>query len=363
MKDKKRYRAKIEIGRTIKGEPIYKYAHGHTRKELEAAKDELKKKYAVGVDGVNRDVTFGQFVLDWFESYKLHTLSEGSKGSYLAAINKHLLPVFGTRKLRSISAIDLQNYLNTMAGMSKTTVAYSRIVIRGVFSTAADQGIIDRDPSLNLKKPKTTTNQRRALTDAERAAVLTVGNSHPEGLILLVLYYTGLRRGEALGLQWKDVDFQNRLLHIRRDIDFLTNSIGELKTKAAYRDVPIPPQLLEKLDAVRGIGETFVFQSQKNKSFMPKSSFNKIWRSLMIEMYECDSSLENKKYNGINGSILTPHYFRHNYATLLYDAGVDVLAAQKVLGHTDIKTTLGIYSHLSERNFELTKEKIYSAFA
>ena len=363
MENKKRYRAKIEIGRTPQGTPIYKYAHGHTRKELETAKAELKKKYSVGVEGVNRDVTFGEFVLNWFESYKLNSLSEGSKGSYLAAINKRLMPTFGIRKLKSISAMDLQNFLNTMKGQSKTTVAYSKIVLRGVFSTAADQGIIDRDPTLNLKPPKTTATHRRALTDAERVAVLEVGNTHPEGLLILLLYYTGLRRGEALGLQWRDVDFQNKLLHIRRDVDFLTNSIGELKTKAAYRDVPIPPKLLEKLDAVRGIGETFVFQSQTNKSFIPKTTFQRMWIGLMTAVYEVDESIESKTYGNKLGSILTPHYFRHNYATILYSARVDVLAAQKILGHADIKTTLGIYSHLSEKLEKTANEKIFAAFA
>lgn len=362
MEGKKRYRAKIEIGRTIKGEPIYKYAHGHTRKELETAKTELKKKYAVGVDGVNRDTTFGEFVLEWFEIYKVDSLSEGSKGAYIASMNK-LIAAFGIRPLKSISPMELQSYLNTLTGCGKTTVAYIKIIIHGVFSTAADQGIIDRDPSLNLKNPKTTSNTRRALTEAEKDAVLRVGDSHPEGLFLLVLYYTGLRRGEALGLQWRDIDFKNKIMHIRRDIDFITNSIGQLKTNAAYRDVPIPPQLLEKLDAVRGIGETFVFQSQKNKSFLPLTTFKRMWTRLMVELFNADPSIENKQYGNHTGSILTPHYFRHNYATILHSAGVDVLAAQKILGHTDIKTTLGIYSHLSEKGAIKASEKIFSAFA
>ena len=64
----------------------------------------------------------------------------------------------------------------------------------------------------------------------------------------------------------------------------------------------------------------------------------------------------------IYGSVLTPHYFRHNYASVIYNAGVDVLTAQKILGHSDPKTTISIYMHLSSKNEERDIHKICSAF-
>ncbi len=70
-----------------------------------------------------------------------------------------------------------------------------------------------------------------------------------------------------------------------------------------------------------------------------------------------------KEPKPVYGSILTPHYFRHNYCSVLYNAGVDVLTAQKYLGHSDIRTTLAIYAHLSEKKKDEGAELVKAAFS
>jgi integrase len=83
---------------------------------------------------------------------------------------------------------------------------------------------------------------------------------------------------------------------------------------------------------------------------------------LRAAMYNCEPSIEHTGAN-VKRSILTAHYYRHNYASILYNAGVDVLTAQKWLGHADAKTTLSIYAHLSE-DFELKNAgKLEDAFS
>ena len=95
----------------------------------------------------------------------------------------------------------------------------------------------------------------------------------PDGLILAVLYYLGLRRGEALGLKWGGFDFQEDQVHIERDIDFSgsTAQEGELKTEAADRFVPIPPELKEMLLKQKGWPDEYVFHNEKG---LPLSQAN-----------------------------------------------------------------------------------------
>ena len=81
-------------------------------------------------------------------------------------------------------------------------------------------GFIERNPSAALIRPKPgKKDERRALTPVETRKILAVAENHSDGLILAVLYYLGLRRGEALGLKWGDFDFENDQVHIVRDID------------------------------------------------------------------------------------------------------------------------------------------------
>jgi integrase len=305
-----------------------------------------------------RDILFSSYAQEWYEVYKKPLIAVSSQSGYNAALAR-LLPYFEDRQLRSITAAELQMYMNKLSGMSKTTIAYHNAIIRNVFESAYANGIIDRDPSRGLKKPSAEKKSRRALTDAETTAALSVGSKHPEGLLLLILYYTGLRRGEALGLQWRDVDFLKKQISVKRDVDFITGTIGALKTKSSIRTVPIPAELLSVLSRVRGVGETFVIQSPQSHSFLSIRTFNRRWDRLMKAMRDEDPSIEQE--NGM--SILTPHYFRHNYASVLYNAGVDILAAQKFLGHSDIKTTLEIYSHLSEGKETESAEKVRAAFS
>jgi len=100
--------------------------------------------------------------------------------------------------MRAITAEQLQAYLNDLAGTGKTTLTYIMIILTNCFTLANAQGVIDRNVAESLKPPKAERTNRRALTAQETAAVLTMIDTHPAGLLLAILYYTGLRRGEAL---------------------------------------------------------------------------------------------------------------------------------------------------------------------
>lgn len=354
-----RYRAKITVGVDASGKQVCKYATGRTKKELEANKAELLKRFVTGALEVEREVLFEVYAENWVTAYKLGKKSAGTDQNYHTALYTHLIPTFKDRQLRAISSFDLQEFLNSKGELGKTTVGYIYTVIRNVFAKATAEGAIDRNPAQGLVKPEFETWARRALTDEEAKATLEVGGEHPEGLLLLVLYYTGLRRGEAVGLQWRDIDFQAHTLSVKRDYDFKKKQLGKVKSKAAIRIIPIPQELCDALGRVRGIGETMVFQHFFAGPNSPLQMYRDAWESLRAALYDAAPKIEAKGKK----SILTAHYYRHNYASLLYNGGVDVLTAQKWLGHADAKTTLSIYAHLS-KDFELQNaQKLNDIFA
>ena len=365
-----RYRAKVTVGHDADGRPVYKYASGQTKKELEESKERLRQEFILGVTDNRKDILFNSYVEEWYEIYKKPHISMGSRKAYAAAINNYILPALAQKQLKAVTAEDLQKILNGMEGMGRSTVGYVKSVLRNTCARAYASGLIGRDISTALIKPKTTGTTRRALTAAEVKAALKVGSEHPEGLLLLILYYTGARRGEALGLQWQDVSFADMTITIRRDIDFLTNSTGTLKTEYSERTIPMPPELAAALKPLRGIKGTYVLRSPKTHTHLNQSTYKRRWERLQRAMYEADAAIREEtgseaapieSKEGL--SVLTPHYFRHNYASVLYNAGVDVLSAQKFMGHAKIETTLGIYAHLAEGKEDENAEKVRNAFS
>ena len=350
-----KYRGRVQIGVDKDGKPINKYVCASTMRELEEKKSEIRHHYISG-EPIRDDLLLYQYAEEWYKVNKEPFISDASRSAYRSMLTKHILPAFGLRHLRAIRATELQTFVNTFAGFSKSQITIVIGILKGIMKGAYADGIIERDPSVSLIRPKAKKKEsRRALTPKENENVLVTIDRHPDGLLLAVLYYCGLRRGEALGLRWEDFDFENNTIHIQRDIDFIgsISHDGALKTEAANRFVPIPDELRAMLLPVRAMPGTYVFHNADGKP-LSQSSFKRKWLSLMEDCY-CVQDREVDENTDRPSDIrkrlkptLTPHYFRHNYITMLYEGGIDPLVAMKIVGHTDYQTTANIYTHLSE---------------
>ena len=354
MEDKL-FRAKVRIGRTETGKPIDKYVTAHSQEELEKKKEATRQHFIYGKP-VPKATPFYEYAERWYRTRKEPFISLASKASYKSCFIKHLLPTFGLMNMKAIDATQLQEFVNGFSGSSKSQITLVIGTLRAIFSTAYAEGYIDRDPSAALIRPKASRKEeRRPLTPEETRNVLAVAENHPDGLIVAVLYYLGLRRGEALGLKWGDFDFEEDQVHIERDIDFAgpTAQEGELKTEAADRYVPIPPELKTMLLKVKGKPGEYVFHNDKGCP-LSQATFKRKWCQLMLAA-DCADWREVPKGTNRSGDILkqikprlTPHFFRHNYVTMLYESGVDPLIAMKIVGHTDYQTTANIYTHVRD---------------
>ena len=348
-----KYRGRVQIGIDKDGKPISKYVCAPTQRELEQKKAEIRHYY---IEGQPRqaDRLFYEYAQEWYELKKQPYISLASQRSYGVAFTKHVLPAFGTRHLRAITAAEIQAFVNSFQGASKSQINIAVGILKHVFQNAYADGIIERDPTVSLIRPKPKKkNERRALTPWEREQVVRVIGTHEYGMFLAVLYYLGLRRGEALGLKWGDIDFEENRVHVQRDIDYVgsTAQDGALKTEAADRFVPIPEELQPMLLKNRSFAPEYLFHTKDGKPWS-QNSFKRIWLSLM---QACGFTTEREKKENPHRandpitnlkSEITPHYFRHNYVTLLYEAGIDPLIAMKIVGHTDYQTTANIYTHL-----------------
>lgn len=367
-----KYRGRVRIGIAKNGKPINKYVCASTMRELEKKKEMVRRHY---IDGkpLRSDLPFHEYATEWYKLRKEPFISDASRSAYKTALTKHILPVFGLRHLRAITSAELQAFINSFAGSSKSQITVMVGIIKAVMQGAYAEGLIEHDPSVALIRPRAKKkNERRALTKKETRNVLATIERHPDGLLLAVLYYLGLRRGEVLGLRWEDFDFEENMVHIQRDIDFAGNGShdGDLKTAAANRFVPIPEELRTMLIKLRSLPGQYVFHMAGDPTKpLAQSTYKRKWVSLMKDACCVEDRPVFPDTNRPNDILkrlkptLTPHYFRHNYVTLLYEAGVDPLIAMKFVGHTDYQTTANIYTHLSNETMRKARLNIDGVFA
>lgn len=368
MPGKRLYRSKVKIGIDAAGRDIVKYIQGRTRQELRDAREAVIARYITGAALVG-DRLFGDYASEWFRVRKSPFVSPSSRESYRTALNKDLLPVLGDRMLRSISAMDLQMLVNGYMDRSATKITVLIAALRGIFSCALSDRLIAADPAKGLLRPAAApAKEKAALTPDQRIALETVCRTHPQGHYLALMYYLGVRPGEARGLRWGDIDWKVDRVYIRRDIDYKDGArAGELKTAASSRTVPLPSVLKVILQPLRGFTQTYIAHGEDPASPLAKTSAERLWVSLMAAAGLAVPAGRTRYREGDIRSVwrplITPHALRHNYITLCWEHGLDPYETMKLVGHTSITTTMNIYTHLSEAQLSQTARKLDTMFS
>ena len=215
-----------------------------------------------------------------------------------------------------------------------------------------DNRIIDYNPSLKLKSPQNAPQStRRALTPTEQQWINEFEHRAKPAAILMM--YSGLRRGEASALLWSDVDFKNNTISVTKSYDFKLCKLKPPKNGKS-RLVSVPQKLIDYLKTLPQKSE-YVITTAKGER-MTETAWKRLLESYIYDLnYEYGYVPKSfKKYspNKIPLSIepFSWHCLRHTFCTLMYNAGVDVLTAKEQMGHSDVKTTLAIYTHLQNEH-------------
>ena len=274
---------------------------------------------------------FETYTEEWMMLYKLKKLKYLTYSNYMNQLKKHIYPFFGQMEIGKITTNAIQQFINGKFNLAHSTVRQMKIILHEVFDSAIEDGLINANPtdSNRLSLP-TRVTQRKALP----LAAFTEIKEHLDDLIqsdktLLSIYlFTGIRRGEGLGLKWEDISWEDRLINIQRSVTFKNNQpvIGTTKSKASIRFVPLN-------QALEGILAT-----QKRQGFIigdgvlpiTECAFNRTWERIG---------------RTINLHNATTHILRHTFITLVASTGIDVKTLQSIAGHADISTTLNRYSH------------------
>ncbi len=327
-----------------------KYFRGKTQEELDEKVLKAQILMKSGVD-ICSEETFAHFAQMWYDLYKKPYLRKNSLNSIKYVLNDHILPYIGSYRLRDITPMQIQSIIASPSGKSNSLQSKVLVAMRNIFNVAQENGLIVRSPvSSTLKPTGKTTQEKKTLTVEESPLLLNKVQNTRARTFLLIALHTGMRRGEILGLQWKGIDFKEKVIHVRHNAIVSkgeTTVSEDLKTNAAKRNLPLSEELEVWLIQRKKTSHSQYVIAMENHKPLTKSSYRSMWRLIEREL---------------PGTHISAHILRHTYITRLFEAGLDMKEIQYLAGHSTMDMTLKVYSHYNRRSREAkTAEKVRNA--
>ncbi|WP_342573754.1 site-specific integrase [Solibacillus sp. FSL K6-1781] len=343
-----------------------------TKKEaaLAAGKAEIEYEYFGFVE--NGKETIGHYLPAWFELYKRPSLAESTSELQWRVIEKNILPRWGNY---SIKDIERNEYRKWLVELKKQYSEGTLRRIHSIFNSAMHDAvtefkIIRENPLARTKVPTDkkeladrklkffTVTEMKAFLDAAKIKVKNskYKDSNERYVLYSLLCSTGLRIGEALALEWKDIDFATKMLTVNKTVYYANNSkvatVSSTKTTSSERIIQIDDELIQLLKYHR------INQNQMHLLYpasRPKDVNGKklpllfhnwsgtYWRANVIRDHFTDVCKR------ADVPLLSPHALRHSHAVHLLEAGASIKYVSSRLGHKTTKTTADTYLHITKK--------------
>lgn len=362
-----RYQTKIYLGLNNKGKKEFKYLYANSMKELSKLEADLRAKFDKGIDLMTMNDTYSEW-LERLKAVKEIELKENEYRTFIARAS-YFVSFFGDVPLKEIRQQNIQPAINavykhnpaTGKPSAKRTIERYLQAASAVFEYAIEERATDFNPCKHVRIPwDAEVTERRALSPKERKWIEET--PHRAQTAAMLMMYSGLRRGEATALLWSDIDLKNKTITVNKSYDFKNNTIKPPKTSSGTRVVAIPDKLVYYLSNLEK-KSIYVLTSASGK-LMSDTAWKRLWDSYLCDLnLKYGISLDRKSKYDPRGHVVTielftPHCLRHTFCTIMYEAGIDVLTAKEQMGHSDIKTTLAIYTHLDGQHKKKSLNKL-----
>ncbi|MCL2841746.1 MAG: site-specific integrase [Defluviitaleaceae bacterium] len=379
------YRIKVSCGYSVDGKQITKsttYKPDPTKSEKWNEK-ELQRQAVLFEDSCKRGISttaakFENFAREWFANYAELKLKRLTLCSY-RRMEKRTYAALGHIRIDKISPLDIQRFVRSLVaeGLSTNTVKNYVRFVSVILNYAVRKHLLTFNPCVTVDYPTAQETERDFYTVEEVKRLLALlwqeREEHTEGsyndkkpfaMFFTLAAYTGARKGELLGLEWQDLDFDNNTLSINRAYYYSsverTHYTDTPKTKTSRRTLKLPAHVMGMLKEYR------TWQTQQKEicggSWVDTDRVFIKWNGESMATTAPAYFLDTfTKRNNIRRC--TVHSFRHFNASALINEGVDVVTVQAALGHSTAATTLSIYSHAFSNAQSKAMEAISNAIA
>jgi integrase len=348
------------------GKPKRQTFYGKTRREVADKIAQALHEQNTGAYVEPNKITLGEWLTRWLQDYKKLQLKNTAYSNYEMVIRLYLVPSLGCRLLRQVQTPDIQAVFTSMIekGLSRRTVQLTRVVLKAALRQAFEEGMIPRNPADATKlPPQDEKKEEPHFTKEEALHLLDVAKEDRLFAAYHLLFLTGLRRGEMLGMGRDDLNLKAKTLTVRcclvevksPETHKVTLDFHPPKTKKSAATIPLEDDLVKSLkehlarqeQEKLSFGQAYqdnglVFCTENGKPIWPRN-FNSRYERLLKR-----AELPYRK----------PHSTRHTFCTLLLEAGEDLINVSELARHNSIQVTGDIYSHVVDRTKRKAVDKL-----
>ena len=332
-------------------------AGGKTKKEAQEKMKLFEAEILKNGYKEESKMQFEELANIWIEKYSKINCKDSTVELYERVLRLHIIPKLGKYKVIDIRAGVINDFYNSLKVEDyKYSMAHlTKNVLNSCLNFAVfPLEIINGNPCNSVKFPKFPKDleEKSIVSSEDLELILEKGQKYYNfNEMCILLYNTGLRISEALALQWEDIDFKERIIHIRHNLNTKNRKDFELttpKTKNSVRDIYFNEDVEKVFKALKKN------QSEKRiyyGNFYKKLEYNFVFTSkegCIMTRNAFANRANTLSKNGCNK--FTMHSFRHTHATMLLQAGANMKDVQARLGHSDISTTMNIYVQATEES-------------
>lgn len=262
-------------------------------------------------------------------------------------------------RMRDIKPVHIRGVMSNLAGYSRSVQGKAVQILRSIFNAAVENHLIMRSPvSSALKAGGETAKEKVPLTPEQSQRLLDVTAGTRAYPAVAIMLGAGLRKEEAVGLMWEDIDLKNGYIHVRHAKPFHHGKgevTDQLKSKAAYRTIPIPAWLLQILRGEHSKTNSLFVLAMRNGESLTESSFGRLWGIIKARTTDDPEKIGtpvSARHPNVIYALdfhVHPHLLRHTCITRWLEAGFDLKEVQYLAGHSTPDMTLRVYAHYDQR--------------
>lgn len=309
-------------------------------------------------------------VADEYEEH-VRSMKNGTQRSYLPAIAR-ARDTFGEKHMREIEPYMISEFLQGISSMAKTTVSNQKSVLNAIFQlwVESPKWRGDKNPSKTVSLPRGLKHTKREPPTDDQVKIVKDHYLDSDALPAVVFLCTGERRGEACGIQLKDIDFENKQISINNSVEHIGDKphVTTTKTPAGIRRIPLLSMLNEALQPLKSLPEDTYILSGTDEP-LTTSRYNRIWANFWHKYGYASELCYKSKTKLSDGKIkeythkewkadVCAHQFRHEYVCMLCLAGVPEEVAILLVGHANVQMIHEVYLSLKPQMIESAGNKL-----